>query len=598
MVDIGGFISQLSYNIPEYFLYSKGFWGLLGIIVLIVIYLVRPKPVQKVIPSLMFFLKQDKKTFANSFFKVFTRNLLFLIQLLPLILLPIAAALPYFNESYSLSVENNVMVIDVSASSQAKFEGKTRFDETIDIAKRSLGKRNTIVLASDIPELKMTDATKEEAKQILSRLKPKDTISNIAEAMSFAGEQVINNEGRILVISDFIFTGADPVSVKRLMESRGLVVDFVEISSKARNVGIIDLAVSETTSVLYVKNFNEEKETFTVKIGDQEKNMEILPGSIESLQFTTPPGTTEIELNIDDDFEVDNKAYVQNLGRKTIDVLMITNNEGSNLHHALTSSPRINLDITNPPLISGLNHEIYVIKAVDQSIFLKETVNDLEKEVREGANLIIAYQEGIFDIDWGKLMPVVFNGMENNGAQVKLDLINQFTKDTYFGRVPSYAKTTPKDGTTVIASTEDNSSIIAYTTVGRGKVIYYGIDDRRADFKGSTSYPIFWNNILKFMVGRENINNLNFRTGSIVDQQHYDKIGKYELKTKSIVVNLINEDESDINKRINEINEVRRNSGSALFESERPREYDHYFLIAAIAIIFFELIFIKVRGDL
>src|SRR3989338_5989040 len=167
MVDLGVLSSKIAVFIDNYFLYPDGLYGLLAIIGLIIIYLVRPKPIQKVIPSLMFFLKQDKKMFASSFFRVFTRNTLFFIQLLGFTLLAISAALPYLSEKYSLAVENNVLVIDVSASSQAKYEGATRFEKSVEIAKDSLGKRNTIVLAADIPELKAADVTKEQARDVL-----------------------------------------------------------------------------------------------------------------------------------------------------------------------------------------------------------------------------------------------------------------------------------------------------------------------------------------------------------------------------------------------------------------------------------------------
>ncbi|MFB6198625.1 MAG: BatA domain-containing protein, partial [Halobacteriaceae archaeon] len=85
----------LGVNLGSMFLQPYGLYGLLSAIPLILLYLIRPKPKEQEIPSLMFFLKEQGVEREKNFFKRFSKDLLFWLQLLILITLSIAAAKPY-----------------------------------------------------------------------------------------------------------------------------------------------------------------------------------------------------------------------------------------------------------------------------------------------------------------------------------------------------------------------------------------------------------------------------------------------------------------------------------------------------------------------
>ncbi|MBU1005678.1 MAG: BatA domain-containing protein, partial [Nanoarchaeota archaeon] len=58
-----------------------GLYALLALIPFILMYLIRPKNFEKVIPSLMFILQEKNKFIKASFLQKLLRNLLLLIQL-------------------------------------------------------------------------------------------------------------------------------------------------------------------------------------------------------------------------------------------------------------------------------------------------------------------------------------------------------------------------------------------------------------------------------------------------------------------------------------------------------------------------------------
>jgi len=144
------------FNTPfftQYFLNPIGLYSLLGLLALLLIYLVRPKPKRKTIPSLMFFFRNQQKSRLNSFFRYISRNVLFLLHFLIVTLLVAAIATPYILERQHITAETTAIVLDVSASMQVKDGFSSRFEKAQDIAKKNLGKRNTLIIAGASAEL-------------------------------------------------------------------------------------------------------------------------------------------------------------------------------------------------------------------------------------------------------------------------------------------------------------------------------------------------------------------------------------------------------------------------------------------------------------
>jgi len=150
-----------------------------------------------------------------------------------------------------------------------------------------------------------------------------------------ASDLLEGRKGRIVVISDFIQTeGQDILVAKRTLVSKSNIVDFVDVASQGKNVGIVDLIIEKYQTKVYIKNYNDDEANVKVKLKKEEaldeKTIKILPKSVESLVFETPLGISTIELDVNDDFELDNKAFISSPLKKKITALLITNDQESN----------------------------------------------------------------------------------------------------------------------------------------------------------------------------------------------------------------------------------------------------------------------------
>jgi len=581
---------------------TLGLYAFLSLIPLVILYLIKPKPVEKIVPSLMFLIKNQKNAIKNSFFQKLLRNLVFLLQLLALSIMAFSIASPYIMTSESVVSQNTVIIIDASASSQATNNGRTRFENSIDIAKDYLQGKISIVVASSSPETILEDGTKNQALPLIQVIEPKDTKTNIESAL-YESESILGDrKGRIIVISDFIVDDINElVKAKRILSSKGINVEFISTWNKAENTGIIDLDVDKHNAEAHVKNFNDEDAEITAAIIKEENTLEtksktITAHSTEIFDFETPTGISKIVINSDDDFSLDNTAYISAPLNKQINVLLITNAKKSYIMDALQSSKDINLKITEPPIIQGIeSSEIIIINNIDGNLILPGTFEEIAKEVENGKSLIITAQEDISQIGISWLFPVELNEKANN-TKVCAKVINEFTKqfenNKCFTTLKKYFKAIPKENTISIIEADDSSPLVALGKRGEGSIIYYGIIDEQTDFKTQISYPIFWNELLSFLAEAGDINDYNFR---IDEKPSIDKAGIYDNGNK-VAINLFDEDESDISRETMSFDNEEFISG--ISEEKVALNLDIYLIIFAILIMLFEIFYIKIRGDL
>ena len=600
-----------------------GLYALLALIPFIILYLRRPKPLERVIPSLMFLMKEEKTTRQYSFLRKLLQNLLFILQLAALIGLCFAVAIPYINVPSSIMAEKTVVVIDGSASMQTKDGLATRFDNAIEKAKKELGGKNGIVLAENNPLILLEDGGKGEAENILSKLKPKATTTNIGDAMLLA-RSLLKGKGKIVVASDFIATeGPDVITIKETLVAGGNKVKFIDVGNKAKNTGIVGLEINKGETKAFIKNFNKEKENINVKLKKEnqvldEKIIEVLPDSVESLVFTTPTALSRIEINVKDDLDIDNSAFISAPDKMKTDVLLITNQKkNSYVKSALEASKSFNLEIREPPATNAesINHQVVVVDKITKDKLLPHEFDYLAAYVKRGGNLIIAAQEDLNSMDTSDLLPVKL-GEKGEKAKICIDMFIQFTKMFEKGNCftdSKYFKAKTDNSSVTIASAGENP-IFSIKNYGSGKVFYYGIFDDTSDFKTSINYPLFWNSLLEFLVQTEDIRDYNYKTGEItaIEEQKVkmpsgsyltasrlllDEAGVYETANKKIAVNLLSEKESDITTREQE-SITEGEAESEMLKDKTKIALEVPLLIFAALILFFEIIYIKVRGDL
>ena len=614
-----------------------GLLALIGVAVFVIFYLRRPKPQDKVIPSLMFIMQEKKRSTQYSFFQKLMTNLLFLLQLLSILGLGIVAAAPFVKLNYDVTLENTVVILDVSASMQAKEKGISRFDRALEEAKKVLSGRNSIIMAENIPLIALENENSEIALDVLSKIRPRATTTNLGDSLLLAKDILGDNPGRIIAFSDFLSTeGPDIGVVRAALTSEDKIVEFIDVSNSARNVGITKLEVTKYTTKVYVKNFNNEPAQRNIKITRDDKvitqtKVTIAPNSIENFIFDTPAGISRIELEPKDDLEVDDAAYIATPPKIKNTVLLITNEKSSNLELALSSAKDIELNVVNPPVltintkkekIDPYKHDVIIVYKINnvnkREGIVPGTFDDAESYVEKGGNLIIAAQDDLKEINMKSLPVVELKNKVNKATKVCVETINQITKqfekERCFTAVGTYFGANANKNTIIFASADDKTPLIVYGEKKKGKVVYYGILDDASDFKTLPSYPIFWNSLVNFLVGTEDIKEFNLKTGKIatINEQQVktpssslttskllmDEAGIYEFNSKRYAVNLLDEKESDINLPSKVEGKKEREE---LIEGQSREHVFNLELMVLILVFLFmliEFLYIKRRGDL
>lgn len=122
--------------------FPLGLAALAGIIPLIIVYLLKPRPKQIILPSLMFVQRISQNVFSSR--RKITKKItdpLFFLQLFSLILISIAIAGPLL-DNISENSEKVVVIIDSSASMSVS----DRISTAKAMAIESLGKKTQLLL--------------------------------------------------------------------------------------------------------------------------------------------------------------------------------------------------------------------------------------------------------------------------------------------------------------------------------------------------------------------------------------------------------------------------------------------------------------------
>ncbi|MBI2656062.1 BatA domain-containing protein [Candidatus Woesearchaeota archaeon] len=614
-----------------------GLLALIGALIFIILYLRRPKPQDKVIPSLMFIMQEKKRSTQYSFFQKLMTNLLFLLQLLSILGLGIVAAAPFAKLNYDVTLENTVVILDVSASMQAKEKGISRFDRALGEAKKVLSGRNSIIMAENIPLIVLENENSEIALDVLSKIRPRATTTNLGDSLLLAKDILGDKPGRIVVFSDFVSTeGPDIGVVRAALVSEDKIVEFIDVSNNAKNAGIIKLEVTKYNTKVYIKNFNDAPAQRNIKIVRDGKvitqtKVTIAPNSIENFIFETPAGVSSIELEPKDDLEVDDIAYIATPPKLKNNVLLITNEKSSNLELALGAAKDIELNVVNPPVltintkkekIEPYSHDVIIVYKINnvnkREGIVPGTFDDIESYVEKGGNLMVAAQDDLKEINMKSLPVVDLKSKISKPTKVCVETINQITKqfekERCFTTAGMYFGADANKNTITFASADDKTPMIVYGEKKKGKIVYYGIFDEASDFKTLPSYPIFWSSMVNFLAGAEDIREFNLKTGKIatISEQSVktpssslktskllmDEAGIYEFDGKKYAVNLLDEKESDIS--LPSKVESRKEREELIEGQSREHAFNLEFLILIFVFLFMlaEFLYIKRRGDL
>ncbi len=610
---------------PVQFANQIGLYALLSIIPLIIIYLLRPRPLKIKIPSLMFLMDIEKKKRLNVFRKFF-KDPLFLIQLFVLILASFAIAEPFIIANEELGGGHTVFILDASASMQA--DG--RFDRAVAEANKFLSSKNTVILAENVPVMAVKEVPAGSASDTMKKLKAKATIADISGAM-LLGRRMLPEGGRMVVVSDFAsWTGEDPAVSKRLAEANGITVEFVTVTGKTDNIGIVGGWFEGSDYRVVVHNFYKAPQTVKLDAATDGTNKLTtnLNVKAESNEYFTisnlSAGQTKISIDAKDALPVDDSAYIIIPVSIKKDILYVTNNTKVPSIIALKLAPFVTVQRTDTGSIPALSS--YPIVFVSGSLS-PEGEKSISDHVKAGRNAVIIASPELANMD---MLPVELGEVS---GETSLNVVrgSRMTEDIGIEKikVKKHFKATLKRGAVTLMEGGDKSPMLAYWKYGKGIVIYSGLADPAGDnifdplntkvwndFHALPEYPLFWKQMLEWITGSLDVSEYNAKTGQYIrlparetvktpsenvttDLLLLDEVGVYGLPDKEVAVNLYDEKESNlagggITVLPSETKEISYNTQII----RAPKYFDIYLIIIAIILVILELYYLHWRGEL
>jgi len=250
------------------FEFSKGLIALAGIIPLTIIYLLRPRPKNIILPSLMFVrrISQNKLDSRRTLNKRIT-DPLFYIQLLALIFLATALAGPLIDD-----VKEDAQKVIIIMDSSASMTVPDRASEARSIAIDSLGQENTITAAETIPVVLAKGLDANDAEKVINGMEARNTPSDIPRAILTAINEKENEYGKIVVISDFeTWEGRAPETYIRIANTKNMELDFRQVGNKTANYAIVDGYLKDSNDGTYeytctIRNFNDRSAKLDVRL--------------------------------------------------------------------------------------------------------------------------------------------------------------------------------------------------------------------------------------------------------------------------------------------------------------------------------------------
>ena len=272
----------------EFFIYPLGLLGLTAIPIVILIYLLRSRYKTKNVSSTFIWKRaRVKRRIPLNFIM----SLLLILQILIVVAASFAIARPTIEP---LKTEDEIIILDASASMLAKDGNNTRFDdakEAIEKAAEDIGEnhRMTLILAGE-EAVKVVTRTKDKG-EFLTALRPLECTmrgSDINKALDVAAEVLNQNKSaKVIVYTDKAYIDTDGIEIvdcKREDDWNAGVVSFED-----------ELTPTEYEFITDIGNYGVSKE-FSVKLlinGEvvSQRKITMAAGEIKRLRFTN--STTE-----------------------------------------------------------------------------------------------------------------------------------------------------------------------------------------------------------------------------------------------------------------------------------------------------------------
>lgn len=321
------------------FLYP-GMLAVLGIIpVLILIHFLQPKPKPIEVTNLFLWQELLSERTRNISLKQLKKTLPLLFQILLVILAALALASPvwlYFTPKKG----DLILIVDTSASMKTKRTSGTRFDlareKTLELIDQKEGNQKVLLIeAGSEPTLKsgfLEDPT--QAKDLVKSLEPSDVPGKLEKAIYLALSFVDPSKDDTI----YLVTDGAGCDFSRLLQIHPKIVPIL-ISGGEKNIGITKFEFRQEIDyqdqyeiMVEVKNFTPDPIDCPIRLSIDKFTIVDTRIALEALEkklLVFPysgliTGIARAELDIDDDFSVDNAAYLSFSTSKDIWVMFVS----------------------------------------------------------------------------------------------------------------------------------------------------------------------------------------------------------------------------------------------------------------------------------
>jgi Ca-activated chloride channel homolog len=334
------------------FLTPIGLFGLIGIILLILIYVLKPKYQEKSVSSTFVWKLSLKYKKQKMPFQWLKSSLLVILQFAILSLLTLALTTPLF--ALNTHSGEKIIILDSSANMMVESGGRTRFERAIDeigaLAERTTpDDRFTVILAGKEATFiaRRLDSAK-FIKQLLSELSPTLADANISSAVSLTeGVLAENPNAEVILFTGVSYSEYGNIKIRDMSRNEWNVA-ILDFSAKLQN--------GYYTFTAEVASFNRDSNVVaTIYIDDEMRdvktvvsnNNEIVTITWNSL-YVINFDKAEVVVEYEDDFSYDNSYTIYGWENELFTVQLVSENPRF-LQAALLTIGNYKIDIPVAP---------------------------------------------------------------------------------------------------------------------------------------------------------------------------------------------------------------------------------------------------------
>jgi Ca-activated chloride channel family protein len=511
------------------FLKPTSLYLLLLIPLLLLLYVLRLRRKTYVVSSCLLWEQSIEDMKANSPFQRLRRNLLLPLQVIFLTLAVLALARPFWRGAADVA-QNIILIIDGSASMKATDVGKTRFEAAKSAAAKMVddlsdGNRMMIVEAKSSPRIASSfTSDKSQLRDTLDRMRAADTSTDLGSAIQLASSIAKDiQKSEIFLLSD----GAArlpgqyislPPFIKEELGHTSARMRFVGFGRKdADNVGITAFEIgqspaepSERQVFVVLQNFGDtERWPLLLELYHNEnlidvRELSLSPGERRSTIFDGfgyVEGSVKAVIDIDDDFDVDDRAYYILHEPSALRILLVSTGNRFLEEAIRTASTTIKLFREEPETYSAVERTASSLdEKHDVVVFDGFIPDDLPVDSPSGRPYNVIFVNPETDLPFGKLLfhsdnPTVIDWDRShpvmrfvNLSSLQIDRIRNY-------EMPPWMK----------PLVESDMGTLAWLGEHDGRrIIVLSFDTRLRPFNNFpmlTAFPIFVSNALNWLAG-------------------------------------------------------------------------------------------------